>query len=229
MSTVIDLHVHTTKGSSDSNLSPHAMVEEAKRLRIEGICITEHNAPWGRTEFENFAKKHDLLLIRGVEVDTDMGHVLVFGLDTYVSGIGSISELRKVVDKNDGFMITAHPFRGLHDSRGNKSLYLYPDGINIPKTIEDGAKHKIFDLIDAIEVANGGTVESENRFALRVAQQLGRHKTGGSDAHSVNGLGRCVTIFQDRIRSEKSFIEALKSGRYYPALGLKSQKLVEYK
>ena len=83
--------------------------------------------------------------------------------------------------------------------------------------------------VDAVEVANGGTVESENRFALKVAQQLGRYKTGGSDAHSVNGLGRCVTVFQDQICSEKAFIEALKLGRYYPALGLKGQKLAEYK
>ena len=226
MPTVIDLHVHTTKGSSDSNLSPHAMVEEARRLRISGICITEHNSPWDRIEFENFSKKHDLLLIRGVEVDTDMGHVLVFGLDTYVSGIDRISELRKVVDKNNGFMITAHPFRGIHDSR---PAYLYPDGTNIPGTVEEGAKHKVFDLVDAVEVANGGTVESENRFALKVAQRLGKYRTGGSDAHSVNGLGRCVTIFRDRIRSEKSFIEALKLGRYYPAVGLKIQSLVEYK
>lgn len=226
MSTVIDLHVHTTKGSKDSNLSPYTMVEEAKRLGIGGICITEHDEPWDRREFENFSKKHDLLLIRGVEVDTDMGHVLVFGLDNYVSGINRMDELKKIVDRNNGFMITAHPFRGLSESR---PIYLYPDGMNIPKTVEDGAKHKVFDLVDAVEVANGGTVESENRFALKVAEQLGRYKTGGSDAHSVNGLGRCVTVFQDRICSEKSFIEALKLGRYYPAVGLKGQKLAEYK
>ena len=226
MSTVIDLHVHTTKGSKDSKLSPYTMVEEAKRLGIEGICITEHDEPWDSGEFNNFAKKHDLLLIRGVEVDTDMGHVLVFGLDTYVSGIDRMDELKKIVDRNDGFMITAHPFRGLNESR---PIYLYPDGMNIPKTVGDGAKHKVFDLVDAVEVANGGTVESENRFALKVAQQLGRYKTGGSDAHSVNGLGRCVTVFQDQICSEKAFIDALKSGRYYPAVGLKGQKLTEYK
>lgn len=225
MATVIDLHVHTAKGSSDSSLSPEEMVLEAKRLGLPGLCITEHNAPWDRHQFAEFAQKHDLLLIRGVEVDTDMGHVLVFGLDSYVSGISRMSELRRVVEEIEGFMVTAHPFRGIHDPHPYSRPLLYRDGSTLPSSAEEGAKHPVFGLVDAVEVANGGNVDDDNAFAWRVAQHLGHRATGGSDAHSVHGLGRCTTVFEDDIRSEEEFIQALRAGRYYAAYGLRAGKL----
>ena len=225
MATVIDLHVHTTHGSSDSSLSPEDMVLEAKRLGLPGICITEHNAPWDRHKFADFAYKHDLLLIRAVEVDTDMGHVLVFGLDTYVSGINQIAELRRVVGDIGGFMVSAHPFRGIHNPSGNSRPMIYRNGGPLPTSIEEGASHPVFGQVDAIEVANGGTVDGENGFAWEVARHLGAKCTGGSDAHSVHGLGRCTTVFQDEITSEEEFIQALKAGRFYSAFGLRAGQL----
>jgi predicted metal-dependent phosphoesterase TrpH len=222
MATVIDLHVHTTRGSSDSNLSPEDMVAESKRLGVPGLCITEHNSLWDRHEFAAFARKHDMLLIRGVEVDTEMGHVLVFGMEDYVSGISRIAELRRVVDDAKGFMITAHPFRGIHNPGGFGRPYLYRDTAEMPDTVEEASEHAVFGLADAVEVANGNTIDSENAFARGVAERLGMKGTGGSDAHSVHGLGRCFTVFEDDVRSEEEFIEALRRGRYYAAYGLRT-------
>ena len=222
MPTVIDLHVHTTNGSSDSSLSPEDMVLEAKRLGPLGICLTEHNAPWDPHHFADFVKKHDILLIRGIEVDTDMGHVLVFGLENYVSGISQITELRRAVSEVGGFMVTAHPFRNLQDVRPNNGPLLYRDGTVLPGSVEEASKHPVFGLVDAIEVANGGTVDGENVFAWKVARHLNYPNTGGSDAHSIHGLGRCTTVFEDHIRSEEEFIEALRSGRFYAAHGMRS-------
>jgi len=218
---VIDLHVHTTKGSSDSSLSPHDMVAEAKRLGLPGLCITEHDFSWDRHEFIDFARKHDLLLIRGIEVTTNMGHVLVFGLDNYVAGISDIRELRRVVDERDGFMITAHPFRGLHDPGQGRKPLIYKDSLSIPTSIEEAGLHPVFGLVDAVEVANGNTIDADNAYASSVGRSLGLGGTGGSDAHSINGLGQCFTVFEDDIRSEQEFIQALRSGRYYAAHGLR--------
>ncbi len=225
MATVIDLHVHTTKGSSDSSLSPQEMAEEAKRLGLPGLCVTEHNTLWDRHEFADFARKHDLLLIRGVEVDTDMGHVLVFGLDGYVSGISQIRELRREVDRVKGFMITAHPFRGVHSPGGMRRPLLYRDGSPLPASIDEAAGHPVFGYADAVEVANGNTVDSENAFARDVAERVSLRGTGGSDAHSVQGLGRCATVFEDDIRSEEQFIQALRLGRYSATHGLRAGSL----
>ena len=225
MATIIDLHVHTTRGSSDSSLSPEEMVQEAKRLGLPGLCITEHNAFWDRREFTDFARKYDLLLIRGVEIDTDMGHVLVFGLESYVSGISQMSELRRVVDESEGFVITAHPFRGIHSPGGISRPLLYKDDVSLPSSVEEAAQHPVFGFVDAIEAANGNTIDGENVFAWKVAQRLSRNSTGGSDAHSIHGLGRCSTVFENDIRSEDEFIQALRKGRYYAAYGLRAGNL----
>jgi predicted metal-dependent phosphoesterase TrpH len=229
MATIIDLHVHTTKGSSDSSLTPEEMVLEANRLGLPGICITEHNAPWDRHQFADFASKHDLLLIRGVEVDTEMGHVLVFGLDSYVSGISEITGLRRVVKERGGAMVTAHPFRGIHDPRPNSRPYLYRDGRPFPTNVEEGSQHPVFQMVDAVEAANGSTIDSENLFAWEVARRLNLNTTGGSDAHSVHGLGRCTTVFPDDIRSEAEFIDALRNGRYYAGYGLRAGNVQPFK
>ena len=66
------------------------------------------------------------------------------------------------------------------------------------------------------------TVDGENVFAWKVARHLNYPNTGGSDAHSIHGLGRCTTVFEDHIRSEEEFIEALRSGRFYAAHGMRS-------
>ena len=71
MARLFDLHIHTTKGSSDSSLNPEELVLEAERLSLRGLCITEHSGPWERHEFESFASRHSLVLVRAMEVETD--------------------------------------------------------------------------------------------------------------------------------------------------------------
>jgi len=84
MARLFDLHIHTTKGSADSSLSPEDLILEAERLGLRGLCITEHSGPWDKFEFRRFANQHRIVLIRAMEVDTDMGHMLAFGFDQYV-------------------------------------------------------------------------------------------------------------------------------------------------
>ena len=218
MARIFDMRIHTTKGSSDSSLSPEDMVLEAERLGFFGLCITEHSGPWDQHEFESFASKHNLVLIRAMEVDTDMGHILAFGLNAYLPGIGEARELRRAVDEVGGFIVSAHPFRGLYDPRPSSKPLLYNTMPSVPSTMEEAAKHPVFGLVDAIEVANGGTSDRENRFALEVAQHLGLKVTGGSDAHSEHGLGRSVTVFEGEIGSEEEFLGAMRTGRFYPAV-----------
>ena len=218
MARLFDMHVHTTKGSSDSNLSPEEMVLEAERLGFFGICITEHSGPWDHHEFRNFAAQHDLILIRAMEVDTDMGHILAFGLDSYLPGLASARELLRASSKAGGFIVSAHPFRGLYDPRPAARPLLYKEMPSVPSTVEEAAQHPVFALVDAVEVANGGTSDRENIFALEVARHLGRKVTGGSDAHSQHGLGGCVTVFNGEINNQEGFINALRTGEFYPAV-----------
>ena len=218
MARLFDMHVHTTKGSSDSNLSPEEMVLEAERLGFLGLCVTEHSGPWDQHEFSRFAARHNLVLIRAMEVDTDMGHILAFGLNAYLPGMGSALELRRAADEVGGFIVSAHPFRGLYNPPYSSKPLLYKEMSSVPSTVGEAAGHQVFRLVNAVEVANGGTSDKENLFAMNVAQHLGLKVTGGSDAHSNQGLGRCVTVFEGEIGNDEEFMEALRTGRFYPAI-----------
>ncbi|MBI2172369.1 MAG: PHP domain-containing protein [Chloroflexi bacterium] len=219
---IIDLHVHTVRGSSDSSLLPQEMLDEAYRIGLQGVCLTEHGGPWDRFEFTKFKQQQStLLIINAMEVETNAGHMTVFGLDRYIPGIRDPWSLRKAVDNEGGFVVLAHPFRNLLQKPPYNSNNLLFRGWNpMPTTVEEALKHPVFDVIDAVEVANAGTADAENYFAWEVAKRLGKPMIGGSDAHSTNGLGRCVTVFQDRITNQDEFLEALRAKRFYPATGL---------
>ncbi|MBM3943311.1 MAG: hypothetical protein FJ316_10400 [SAR202 cluster bacterium] len=230
MARLFDLHIHTTKGSADSSLTPEDLILEAERLGLLGLCITEHSGPWDRHEFHRFASRHNVVLVRAMEVDTDMGHMLAFGLDGYQSGFHRAQELRRAADAQGGFVVSAHPFRGVLARHGPAGRpYLYPGADDVlPEVPEDALGHPVFKLAHAVEVANGGTADEENRFAMKVAGLLGMPVTGGSDAHSVHGLGKFVTAFRDEVRNEAEFIAGLRSRMFYPAVGLRSGQLRPY-
>jgi predicted metal-dependent phosphoesterase TrpH len=230
MARIFDLHIHTTKGSADSNLSPEDLILEAERLGLRGLCITEHSGPWDRHEFERFASQHNVVLIRAMEADTDMGHMLAFGLDSYQSGFHKAEILCKAARAQGGFVVSAHPFRGVLGRHMRERPYLYRSLPNepMPTLPEEALQHPVFKLAHAIEVVNGGTADEENGFAMEVASLLRMPVTGGSDAHSVQGLGRYVTSFADEINSEAEFLTALHSGNFFPAVGLRSGQLRPY-
>jgi predicted metal-dependent phosphoesterase TrpH len=229
MAKLFDLHIHTTKGSSDSSLKPEELILEAERLGLRGLCLTEHSGPWERHEFEKFASRHSVVLVRGMEAETDMGHMLAFGLDRYQPGFHKAKELRRAADTAGGFVVTSHPFRAaLHPSAGRSALLYQSVSDPLPKEPVDALGHPVFKLAHGVEVANGGTADDENAFAMRVSGMLGLPVTGGSDAHSAHGLGRFVTAFSDEIHNEQEFLAALHTGEFYPAVGLRSGQLRPY-
>ena len=229
MARLFDLHIHTTKGSSDSSLKPEELVLEADRLGLRGLCITEHSGPWERHEFERFASLHSVVLVRAMEVETDMGHMLAFGLDQYQASFTKAGQLRKAVDSAGGFLVIAHPFRYAISSGRRENALLYQSVSDpMPQKPEDALGHPVFKLAQAVEVVNGGTADEENEFAMRVATKLRLPLTGGSDAHSVHGLGRFVTAFGDEINNEQEFLAALHRRKFYPAVGLRSGQLRPY-
>jgi predicted metal-dependent phosphoesterase TrpH len=203
---ILDLHIHTTT-SADSNLSPLELIQEAKRIGLDGVVVTEHDRCWDRFAIRDLAAEHDFMFLRGMEVSTDLGHILVYGLDEYLSGILRAEKLREVVDEAGGAMVAAHPFRRIftRDFRNGQE--------DAPQSMQEAADRRTFELTDGIEVCNGGSLDRENKLAIEVCAYLGQAATGGSDAHSDLGIGRFATQFDDPIKSEADVIEALKQRR----------------
>ena len=58
---LIDLHTHTHPLSHDSDLTPDALIEAAKKAGLDGVCLTEHDFFWEREKVEELGRRHDFL------------------------------------------------------------------------------------------------------------------------------------------------------------------------
>lgn len=214
----VDVHLHTNRGSADSNLAPRDLVERARAVGIGAVCITEHDTMWDLAEVGAMAREAGVLLLRGMEVTTDMGHIGVFGLDAYVGGIYKLSELRRVAIQKGAILIANHPFRYKLDARFS---FINSDHELIdPAHPERAAALEIFRMVDAIEVLNGACSEEENLFALKVAERLGLAVVAGSDSHSAGSIGCVTTLFPEPVRNEPEMIEAIRARRSRAGRGL---------
>lgn len=214
--TVIDLHVHTFPASPCSSAPVDELIGEAKRIGLDGICLTDHNYVWDAEQVDDLRQKHGFLILRGNEITTNQGDMVVFGLDKDIKGIIKLEELREMVIDAGGFMIVAHPFRG----------FLVFNVGQIGLTPEKAMERPLFQLVDAVEVMNSKVTEDENDFAAKVAEGLGLPSTGGSDAHEVPEVGIYATRFFENIDDEEGLIRALKTGNY-EALAYRSEFLEE--
>ena len=87
------------------------LIESAKAMGLDGICLTEHDNFWSVDEVTALSRKHDFLVVPGCEINTDTGHVLVFGLDQYEFGLHKPSFLHSVVERKGAAVVAAHPYR----------------------------------------------------------------------------------------------------------------------
>ena len=214
----VDLHLHTNRGSADSNLSPQQLIARAQAVGIGAVCITEHDHMWDLLEVADLAAAAGVVLMRGMEVTTDLGHIGVFGLDRYVGGIYKLAELRRVANGEGAILVVNHPFRYKLDARFS---FINPDSEPIdPEHPERAARLEIFRTADAIEVLNGACSEEENRFALRVARAIGLAEVAGSDSHSERSIGCVTTLLEAPVTSERGLIDAIKARRCAAGRGL---------
>jgi predicted metal-dependent phosphoesterase TrpH len=223
--TIVDMHVHTVRGAADSSLTPDQLIETARQIGLTGVNITEHDRVWDMHLIEEFRERSGLFVSRGMEVSTDMGHILAVGLSQYVPGIRRATELRRVLDDVGGFMIVAHPFRHFFDPihfrrDGRPPFELTP--------AEAAERMPIFGIVDEIEVPNGGTAPKENQFALAVARVLGKTGVGASDCHSTQGVGYYCTVFDEELRDQAHMLEQLHARRFHAGQGLPAGDLRPY-
>jgi len=223
--TIVDMHVHTVRGAADSSLTPDQLIEEAQRIGLTGVNISEHDRVWEPHVLDEFRERSGLFVSRGMEVSTDLGHMIVVGLDRYVPGIRRAAELRRVLDDMGGFMTVAHPFRHFFDP-----IHFRRDGRPpFEMTPEEAAERMpVFKLVDEIEIANGGSTPRENQFALKVAKALGKRGIGASDCHSTQGVGYFVTVFEEELRDQDHMLEQLRGRRFQAAQGLAAGELRPY-
>ncbi len=202
---IIDLHVHTSNGSDDSFITIPNLVNWARQSGLDAVCVTDHDWFWKPETVDQWRQENDFLILPGVEMNTDDGHMLVFGLDHYSFGMHHTEELRRVLDETGGVMIYAHPHR--RNLRWDEE---------IETGVERCAQYKVFDYVDIVETQNGRSTERQNQFSLELCRRLDLKATGGSDAHQLSDIPSGATEFDVEISRVDDLIRELKAGRFRP-------------
>jgi len=204
---LIDLHTHTSRHSWDATLSPEELIDQARSAGLDGVCLTEHDFFWDPDEARLLERRHGFLVLPAVEINTDDGHFLCYGLDRYIFGMHHSYELALHVRRAGGAIVAAHPYRRQMPPPG-------ADALTALKALIRATHNPAYKYCAGIETLNGRGSMLENEFAQRVARRYGLPGTGASDAHQPDDVGRAATEFAREITSLEGLIEELNAGRF---------------
>lgn len=189
---LIDLHCHTLPLSQCSGLRPAELVELGRDRGLDGVCLTEHDALWDPEELAELRAVTGFLVLSAVELTTDMGHLLAFGLSKGSSQMATAHEAFVATQAGGGLLYLAHPAR---------------DGLL-------RVTHETVEFFDSVEAVNGSDSRLQNLAATGLAHGFRLPGIGGSDAHTPAEIGRAATRFDMPINDGGSLLAALRSGRY---------------
>ncbi len=206
---LIDLHSHTWPRSQDSLINPDDLVDRAKKTGLDAICFTEHDAIWDNKSIREISERHNFLVLPGVEISTDDGHILTYGIDRYVFGMHRSSELAGHVQGAGGAMVAAHPYR-------RQMPWFIRDIDEYERALERAATNPAYAYVIGLEEQNGRGSDRENAFSKRLAAMMGMPGTAGTDSHAITDVGKCATYFEREIYDVRDLIRELKAGRFYP-------------
>jgi predicted metal-dependent phosphoesterase TrpH len=211
---LVDIHCHTWPRSHDSVLNPDDMIVRAKAAGLDAIVFTEHDTVWDHKSVEELRAKHNFLVLAGVEISTDDGHILAFGIDRYVFGMHRSRELAAYSERVGGALVAAHPYR-------RQMPWFSRNDEEYQAALEKASRNPAYKYVEALEELNGRGSEKENEFSRRLRALMDLPGTAGTDSHAISDIGKCATYFEKEIHDERELIAELKAGRYY-AVDLRS-------
>jgi predicted metal-dependent phosphoesterase TrpH len=199
----IDMHIHTMLGG-DSTIRPEDVIDQARRVGLHAVCITEHHDDALSRPLDRIASKENYPVFRGLEYRAAEGHLLIYGVHAGKGDLLPGLPMQMVIDwvnRKGGAAIPAHPFQDGLIGRALGDRVLFLKGLV------------------ALETLNGSVSPDENRLAHEAACRLGVNGIGGSDAHGIQALGSAWTCFRQPIKSGAELVAALRDGNYFPQSG----------
>ena len=205
---ILDLHLHSDR-SDDSRAPVEAYLKLLQRKRderpLDGIVLTEHRQFDPRRDFRDLEDRYGFLILNAAEIETDYGHVLVFGVNDDIMARFDFTDVRlpaqdviSEVERLGGVALPCHPGRptvGMcahYESRGP------------------------LDGVIAVEALNGGSKKGEDDRVQALMAAHGYQAFGGSDSHLVSFVGICATEFDAQIRTIDDLVRELRAGRCRP-------------
>ena len=201
---LIDLHTHSIKSDDGrAKVENYWQWIKSKGLPIDGFVLTEHRQFDLESDYSDLASKFGLVILKGSEVETEYGHVLVFGVTEdlmrefdFTSIHLPLEMVIKTCERHGAVAAPCHP------GRPRVGMFAHTEDYGIPKGVR------------IVEIYNGGSRENEDQIAIDNAKELGYQGIGGSDSHIVSHVGRCATRFSATIEDINDLVNALNSGQF---------------
>ncbi len=205
---ILDLHLHSEL-SDDSRAPVEAYLKLLARKRderpLDGIVLTEHRQFDLGREYRALEDRYGFLVLNAAEVETDYGHMLVYGVNQDILARFDFRDVRlpaqellREVERLGGIALPCHP------GRPNVGLCAHYE----TKPPLEG--------VVAVEALNGGSRKGEDARVQSLIERHGYRAFGGSDSHLVSFVGVCATEFENEIRTGEELVRELRGGRYRP-------------
>jgi len=188
-----DLHVHT-EYSYDSTIPIDKLISFAKHRGLNGLAITDHDTMEGLHQFlKSIDIDDDFIVIPGIEVTTDRGHILLLNIEHYELRSKDFFEVVDYARSVDALIIIPHPIDPFRPFKG---------------------LNKVIDYVDGIEVANSSDILIKRHFRrlVKLVQEYGKVMTAGSDAHIIEAIGMSHIILDKEVHGKDELIEYIKCG-----------------
>jgi len=201
---ILDLHNHSTMSDDGrAKVENYCQWIRKREIALDGFVLTEHRQFDASSDYDSLAGEYGLAILKASEVETDYGHVLVFGVNEAMLRAFDFARLDtpletvlREAERCGGVAVPCHPGR----PRVGMCAHF--------------AERGPVEGVSVIETRNGGSRASEDERALRLAEERGYRGIGGSDAHIVSHIGRCATRFPAPIHGVGDLVDALRAGEF---------------
>jgi hypothetical protein len=191
---LMDMHIHT-RFSPCSVIRVRQLISVVRQKGLDGVCITDHDTAASLSVLKHASEFSGFCVIVGMEYTTSKGDFLVFGPVEHTPSGMDAEGLMRWAKKEGAITIPAHPFRRTRPAHAD-----------------------ILSKSTIVEVMNGRNRSHENELCQRwiEEQRTAIKATGGSDAHTLDEVGKVVTVFKKNIYDTEGLINALHNNDYSP-------------
>jgi len=218
-----ETHLHTSEGSACANNTGAEMVRAYKQAGYTGIIVTDHffygntavdrKLPWKEwvtafcKGYENAKEEGDrigLQVFFGWESGYKGTEFLIYGLDKEwllqhpEIKDATVEEQYRLVTKDGGMVIHAHPYR---EASYIPEIRLFPEYVDGVEGLNASHKYRAKREEDGMPLCDVKAQEYAAAHRLPV--------TGGSDIHSTDLLGGGMA-FSRKLESISDYIQAVK-------------------
>ena len=205
-----DLHVHTIHSGMctvpvarnfcrESYNAPAAVYEKLKQSGMDLVTITDHDSI---DAAESLRKHPDFFLSEEATCHMPSGREVHIGIyditerqhieiqrrrDDFYSLLGYLNEQKLLFSIN-------HLLSSLTGPRDQSDFIWFES------------------VFPCVETLNGAMPGRSNRFAAELAARMGKAPIGGSDAHTMRGVGSAFTIAPGA-RNKEEFLQAIRAGQ----------------